>query len=76
MRLTMKKARQIADLRQIDVAKAMGVHVQTYMKWERNPGEMTIMNAQRFSRIVGRSFDEIFFDAESNLIRHEQHNTA
>lgn len=69
MKLTVKMARVFAGLTQRDVAEILGVHVQTYMKWEKNPEEMSIGTAKQFSRIVGIGVEEIFFDKESNLIR-------
>ncbi|MCY9579590.1 helix-turn-helix transcriptional regulator [Paenibacillus alvei] len=69
MKLTVKMARVFAGLKQREVAEILGVHVQTYMKWERNPEEMSIGTAKQFSRIVGIGVEEIFFDKESNLIR-------
>ncbi|GIP02057.1 hypothetical protein J28TS4_04640 [Paenibacillus lautus] len=70
MQLTVKKARLLSGMTQKDVAEVLGVHVQTYMKWEKNPEEMSIGTAKQFSRLVKFGFDEIFFDKESNLIRH------
>jgi DNA-binding XRE family transcriptional regulator len=69
VKLTMKQARLLAELTQQEIAEILGVHVQTYMKWEKNPEEMSIGTAKQFSRIVKREFEDIFFDAESNLIR-------
>ncbi|KZE79280.1 hypothetical protein AV654_17570 [Paenibacillus elgii] len=66
MELTMKKARMLAELTQKDVAEMLGVHVHTYVKWERNPDEISIGTAKQFSRIVNVDFEEIFFDKESN----------
>ena len=76
--LTMKQSRLMASLTQKEVAQEMSVHHHTYMKWEHNPGSMTIDNARMFANIVNRSFDEIFFEVESNLIRQKQKrsNTA
>jgi DNA-binding XRE family transcriptional regulator len=69
VKLTLKQARLLAELTQQEIAEILGVHVQTYMKWEKNPEEMSIGTAKQFSRIVKREFEDIFFDAESNLIR-------
>lgn len=71
MKITVKMARLFAGLTQKEIAEILGVHVQTYMKWEKNPEEMSIGTAKQFSRIVGIGVEEIFFDEESNLIRHE-----
>lgn len=73
MKLTLKQARLLSGLTQKEVACKMNVHVQTYMKWEKNPENMSIKAARQFSQIVGCDFEKIFFDKESNLIRH---NTA
>lgn len=72
MKLTLKQARLLADLTQKEVAEILGVHVQTYMKWERNPEDMSVGTAKQLSKIFNVDFEEIFFDKESNLIRHEK----
>ncbi|MED4172342.1 helix-turn-helix transcriptional regulator [Halalkalibacterium halodurans] len=74
MQLTLKQARLLSDLTQKEVAEMLGVHVHTYMKWERNPEEMSIGTAKQFAKIVNRGIEEIFFDNESNLIRYNRTN--
>ncbi|MED4122636.1 helix-turn-helix transcriptional regulator [Halalkalibacterium halodurans] len=74
MQLTLKQARLLSDLTQKEVAEMLGVHVHTYMKWERNPEEMSIGTAKQFAKIVNRGIEEIFFDSESNLIRFNRTN--
>lgn len=74
MQLTLKQARLLSDLTQKEVAEMLGVHVHTYMKWERNPEEMSIGTAKQFAKIVNRGIEEIFFDSESNLIRYNRTN--
>lgn len=69
MKFTVKQARLLAGLTQKEVAQMLNMHVQTYMKLEKNPELMSIKTAKEFSQIVGRNFEEIFFDNESNLIR-------
>ncbi|PWV97473.1 DNA-binding XRE family transcriptional regulator [Paenibacillus cellulosilyticus] len=69
MGLTLKQARQLAGLTQKEVAEVLGVHTHTYMKWERNPEEMSVGTAKQFSRIVKVEVNEIFFEDQSNLIR-------
>lgn len=71
MKLTLKQARLLADLTQKEVADILGVHVQTYMKWERNPEDMSVGTAKQLSKIFDVGFEEIFFDKESNLNRHK-----
>lgn len=72
MQLTLKKARLLSGLTQKEVAEILGVHTQTYMKWERSPEEMSVGTAKQFCKIVDISFDEIFFNTESNLIRQNK----
>jgi len=71
MPLSLKQARLLADLTQKEVAQKLGVHRQTYMKWERNADEMPVGKAKQFAKIVGRSIDEIFFHSESTLSRND-----
>ncbi|SDM15665.1 helix-turn-helix transcriptional regulator [Sediminibacillus halophilus] len=71
MRLTLKQARLLAGFTQKEIAEMLGVHVHTYMKWERNPEEMSVGTAKHFSKIVDANFENLFFDHESNLIRQE-----
>lgn len=65
MGISLKQARLLSDLSQKEVAKRLGVHRQTYMKWEHNPDEMPVGKAKDFSVIVGRKVDEIFFNSIS-----------
>jgi DNA-binding XRE family transcriptional regulator len=71
MKLTLKQARLLSGRTQREIAEILGVHVHTYMKWERKPEEMSIGTAKQFSRVVNVEFEDIFFDGESNLIRQD-----
>ena len=66
MAMTMKMARVGADLTQQQVADLMGVHVQTYMKMEKDPEDMTVRNAKLFAKITGVPLSEIIFINNSN----------
>lgn len=66
LQVTMKQARVGANLTQQEVADRMGVHVQTYQRMESHPGDITIKQGREFARIVGLTFDDIFFDSNSN----------
>lgn len=74
MQVTVKKARLLTGMTQAEMALLLGVHVTTYMKWERDPEEMKIKIAKKFSDIVNIGYDQIFFDRESNLIRQPVRN--
>lgn len=66
MQITMKQARVGANLTQQQVADRLGVHVQTYMRMEQNPQDVTIKQGKMFSEIVGCNFEDIFFTNASN----------
>lgn len=61
MALTMKQARVGRGMSQDEMAAAMGCHRNTYRKWEHNPGDMPIKQAQKFCEIVKLQLDEIIF---------------
>jgi DNA-binding XRE family transcriptional regulator len=61
MNYSPKQARLISDLSQEQVANKLGVHVQTYRKWEKTPDEMPVGTAKQFAEIVKLPVDEIFF---------------
>ena len=66
MQITMKQARVGAEMTQQQVADKLGVHVQTYQRMEQHPQDVTIRQGKEFSAIVGCSFEDIFFAADSN----------
>ena len=55
-----------AGLTQQQVADKMGIHVQTYLKMEKDSEGVTIREAKLFSEIVGVAWSEIFFGNNSN----------
>lgn len=59
--MTLRAARVSANMTQDDMSKALGVNINTYSKWERNPETVTIKDAMRICKLVNRSFDEIIF---------------
>ena len=65
MVFSVKQARLLHDLKQAEVAKKLGVHVQTYRKIEQNPDLATIEQAKKFSEIVKIPYDQIFFADDS-----------
>ncbi|GAA5416230.1 hypothetical protein Pryu01_01262 [Paraliobacillus ryukyuensis] len=69
MGLTVKQARQFSELSQAEMAINLGVHRQTYMKWEQCPDAMPLGKAKEFCTITGISIDEIFFKKHSTLSR-------
>lgn len=60
-KITLKMARIGANMTQADMADALGIHPTTYLKWEKDPGEISIKDAVRICNIVHRSIDDISF---------------
>ncbi len=69
MAITMKMARVGANMTQQEVADAMGMHVNTYARFEKDPESISIEDAKKFSKIVNVNCTDIFFSNNSNLIR-------
>ena len=62
IRLTLKAARALNNLSQKEVAKMMGVHVDTYRKWEKNPNTLKIGTAKKLAEIFKLDYNDIFFN--------------
>lgn len=60
MRLTLEAWRRARGLSQAKVAEVIGVHVNTYKRWEKNPGEMRCDKAISLSNLLGIRLDDIF----------------
>lgn len=69
MGITVKQARLLSGLSQVEVADSLGVHRQTYAKWEKNADSMTIGQAKKFAEIAGVQLEQIFFTSKSTLGR-------
>lgn len=59
--MTLRQARVGADMTQDTVAKKLGVHVNTYRRWEQRPEEMPMGYAIRFCEIVNTPLNFISF---------------
>lgn len=66
---SVKQARLMRNLKQDEIAKKLGIHVQTYRKIEKNPDSATIEQAKKISEIVKIPYDQIFFSDNSTLSR-------
>lgn len=65
-KITLKMARVGANMTQVDMADALGIHPTTYLKWEKDPGDISIRDAVRICGIVKRDLDEISFVGDMN----------
>ena len=59
--MTLKQWRRVKDLTIEEMAKACGVHPNTYAAWERNPDKVRIGDAVKVASILGVDVDAIFF---------------
>ena len=59
--LTLKEARESRGIKQIAVADALKVTRQTYAKYEDEPQNMTVLQAQIACDFIGVDIGDIFF---------------
>ena len=64
---SVKQARQLAGKTQAETADHLEVHVQTYMKIERDPSKATIDQAVKLAQYFKRNIDEIAFFCPETL---------
>ena len=66
MSLTVREWRRLKEISQDTMANQLKVHVNTYQKWEREPGQIPFQKAVEISRILGVPFNDItFVDTEA-----------
>lgn len=58
---TLREAREERRIKQKDVADALKVTRQTYAKYEKNPREMPVFQAEAACAFIGCEVSEIFF---------------
>jgi transcriptional regulator with XRE-family HTH domain len=46
------------------MSEKLGVHINTYLNWEKDPGKISIDHAKKISEVLGVPLDEIIFKAE------------
>ena len=68
MSLSFKQWRLVKELTQEDMAQKIGVHVNTYRAWEKNPEEITLKNARKIAGALEVPPDQIFFIEEVNNV--------
>ena len=64
MSLTVKQWRRAKDLTQEQMAKELGIHVNTYQNWEEAPEKISIEKAVQIANIFNVPFDEVSFKKE------------
>lgn len=61
MALTFREWRLAKEISQDEMAKACGVHVHTYQRWEADPGVMPIKSMKLIAEKLDISEHEIIF---------------
>lgn len=61
MTMTLKQHRLVRELSLAKMAELLGVHMNTYIKWEKEPWKISIEVAEKICDILGISFDVIIF---------------
>lgn len=54
----LREFREAADLTQAEVAERAGVHLQTYMRWERGDSEPGYSRLVELARVFGRTLND------------------
>jgi DNA-binding XRE family transcriptional regulator len=65
LKFSIKQARLYAGKTQAEMAKALGIHRQTYMHLERDPYAVTVAQGYAIAKITGVNFEDIFFGNDS-----------
>lgn len=61
MKITLRAARVNAGLTIIEAAKLLGIGKDTLVKWERDPGKVTVYKQASISQIYNIPIDNIIF---------------
>ena len=59
--ISLKSARINAKLTQRQLGEIVGVHENTIAKWENDPAEMSIRNAEKVCKALDVKLSDIFF---------------
>ena len=61
MSLTVREWRRIREISQESMAAQLNIHVNTYQKWEKTPGQIPFERAVEISKILGVPLNDISF---------------
>ena len=61
MSLTVREWRRIREISQESMAAQLNIHVNTYQKWEKAPGQIPFERAVEISKILGVPLNDISF---------------
>lgn len=61
MKLTLREWRRLKEVSQEEMAKACGVHVNTYRTWEEKPSMIKLTDARTIADRLEITLDDIIF---------------
>lgn len=61
IQITLRAARVNAELTVVEASKALGIGKEKLLKWEHNPGQITVLDQQKISEVYGLPLDFIKF---------------
>lgn len=67
-KLTLKEARFLAGMTQVEMAEKLGLSESTYIKYELYRQFMRMDTAFKFSELVGISIDELIFLPDNYIL--------
>lgn len=61
MPLTFRQWRLAKEISQEKMAEDLGIHVNTYINWEKAPEKISVKDATRICRLLGVSMNDVSF---------------
>jgi len=65
MKLSLDAWRRARGLSQSEVASQLGVHVNTYLRWEKHPGEIRYDKAIAIANLFNINLDDIILPEDT-----------
>lgn len=59
--LTIRQLRLMHEISQVKMAEMLGVHVNTYVKWEKEPQDIPVNKAILMCQIFDTNFESVIF---------------
>lgn len=73
MKFTLKELRARKNLTQVQVAKQLGISVQTYNAWEKNVSNVAVSKVPAVAECYGVKIGDIFLFANMKIIQVKQY---
>ena len=64
MKLTLVAWRRARNISQKNLAKKIGVHINTYIRWEKNPGKIPYDKALKTAEALGIELSDILLPSD------------